>query len=196
MGGHSSKPDSVNYSNGVFTIGTMKRDEARSNAVTLPITVADHAVANEQCLTATLTGNPPPGTGPYDDDISDNVAKLCFVGASRLPSGEVSAFTLYPCVGITTDPCGSADDVRVRTTVPDHDGHILDSGTFVFHVPDHPTGSCRRFTQRQRQLRWGDFLANLVSRNHCLMHGLQSRPRRVRREAWLESQPIQRPLAT
>ena len=58
------KPDSVSYSNGVFTVGTLKgptlsliRDPVM-NSVTLPVTVASSAVVNEQCMTATLTGNP------------------------------------------------------------------------------------------------------------------------------------------
>ena len=70
-------PDSVSYSNGVFNVGTLMNRDSKMNSVTLPVTVASSAVVNEQCLTATLTGNPPPGTGPRDDDISDNVAKVC-----------------------------------------------------------------------------------------------------------------------
>jgi len=71
-----TKPESVIYSEGVFTIGTVNRGEARTNSVTLPVTWAADAAGTQQCLTATLTGNPPPGVGPYDDDISDNVAKV------------------------------------------------------------------------------------------------------------------------
>ena len=71
-----SSLDSLSYSNGVFNVGTLKGGEAvlgdgLKTSVTLPITVASGTVVNEQCLTATLTGNPPPGV----DDISDNVAK-------------------------------------------------------------------------------------------------------------------------
>ena len=135
------KPDSVSYDNGVFNVGTLKSQSPtpQRNSVTLPIRVADNATVHEQCLTATLTGNPPPGTGPLDDDIADNVAKIC-LGAASIPlrSGEISAFTLYPCVGITTEPCDNSDDIRVRTTVPDHNGVILDSGTVLIHVQDHP----------------------------------------------------------
>ena len=71
-----NRADSVSYSNGVFTIGTLNLGEDRVNSVSLPITVAANAAGSQQCLTATLTGNPPPGTGPYDDYVSDNVAKL------------------------------------------------------------------------------------------------------------------------
>jgi len=71
-----TKPDSVIYSNGVFNIGTLKAGDSKKNSVTLPITVASNAAGSLQCLTAKLTGNPPPGTGPHDDDISDNVVKV------------------------------------------------------------------------------------------------------------------------
>ena len=66
----------MSYSNGVFNVGTLKTGDGWTQSVTLPIRVASDAVVNQQCLTATLTGNPPPGTGRYDDDIADNVAKL------------------------------------------------------------------------------------------------------------------------
>ena len=110
-----TKPDSVSYSNGVFTIGTLKfGDTGRINSVTLPVSVASDAVVNEQCLTAKLTGNPPPGTGPYDDDISDNVAKACLVESNQkalFRSGQANLLALYPCVGVTTHPCDSSDSV-------------------------------------------------------------------------------------
>ena len=54
-----NRADSVSYSIGVFTIGTLQKGKERTISVTLPITVAANAVVNEQCLTATLTGNPP-----------------------------------------------------------------------------------------------------------------------------------------
>ena len=57
--GTSTVPDSVEYSNGVFNIGTLEYGEPGSNSVILPVAVSSNAVVNEQCLTATLTGNPP-----------------------------------------------------------------------------------------------------------------------------------------
>ena len=89
-----TKPDSVSYDSttGVFNIGTHERTlptyacwNQLGHSVTLPVTVSSNAVVNEQCLTATITGNPPPGTGPYDDDISDNVAKVCLGQARAEP---------------------------------------------------------------------------------------------------------------
>ena len=135
-----TKPASVSYSNGVFNIGTLKAGDSADNLVTLPITVASNSGGTQQCLTATLTGNPPPGGGRYDDDISDNVAKVCLGPAPAgeqvvLDDGEVSAVTLYPCVGIETYPCDSTDDVRVRAIAK---AGIVGSGRAVFHVPDHP----------------------------------------------------------
>ena len=117
-----TKPDSVSYSNGVFTVGRLQFDsKAWINSVTLPITVSTNAVLNEQCLTATLTGNPPPGVGPHDDDISDNVAKLCLVGGYQsgvgpnekvvLNDGTADLWALYPCIGVTAVPCDNTDSV-------------------------------------------------------------------------------------
>ena len=136
-------PSSVSYSNGVFNIGTLKMAdttldmarEAIENSVTLPVRVSSDAVVNRQCLTATLTGNPPPGTGPLDDDISDNVAKLCLWSPSVVEpvvSGQLDAFTVYPCVGITSSPCDSANDLRIRAV--DADGRLWNKGTAVIWV--------------------------------------------------------------
>ncbi len=132
--GTTDVPDSVSYSNGVFTIGTMNTGKPRRNAVTLPVSVASTAVVDEQCLTARLTGNPPPGTVPLDDDISDNVAQLCLGDpVEPFSSGQVDAFTVYPCVGVTDAPCDNADDIRVRA-VHDAYGAPLTSGAAVFWI--------------------------------------------------------------
>ena len=139
--GNTVTPSSVSYSNGVFNVGTLlgptellSRDPVR-NSVTLPVTVASSAVVNEQCLTATLTGNPPPGTGPIDDHITDNVAKLCLGDALAEPlvSGQVDVFTVYPCVGVTDPPCDSTDDVRVRAINPSN-GQVLAPGTALLQI--------------------------------------------------------------
>ena len=71
-------PDTWRYSNGVIDVGTLVDGQNGPYFVTLPVSVSDNAVVNEQCLTVTITGNPPPGTGPRDDDISDNVAEGVF----------------------------------------------------------------------------------------------------------------------
>ncbi len=111
------RADSVSYGDGVFTIGTVGKEKSRRNSVTLPITVASDAAVNEQCLTATLTGNPPPGVGPMDDDISDNVAKVCLGEPPDesviFASGQSDLLTLFACVGESTYPCGTADTVEL-----------------------------------------------------------------------------------
>ena len=131
-----SRPDSVSYDRdtGVFTIGTLQVTQPSRYSVTLPVTTSSSTPLNEQCLTATLTGNPPPGVGPYDDDISDNVAELCLGEPPAEPfvSGQVDAFTVYPCVGITDGPCDSGNDVRVRAV--DAMGRRLGVGAAVFQV--------------------------------------------------------------
>ncbi|MDE2780030.1 MAG: hypothetical protein OXI91_10190 [Chloroflexota bacterium] len=134
------RADSVSYSNGVFNIGTLTfSDYNLSHSVTLPVRVSSTAVVNEQCLTATITGNPPPGTGAHDDDISDNVAILC-LGSHAPPyftSGDVQEFVSHPCVGNSTFPCDNTDDVRVRAIdVTIDPPAILDPGTPLIHVPD------------------------------------------------------------
>ena len=113
-----TKPDSVSYSNGVFNIGTLKSKEPTRNSVTLPVTVASNAVVSEQCLTATLTGNPPPGPGPHDDRVSDNVAKFC-LGLTPdgeeivVNSGTADLFTWYDCFGKADGPCDQNDSLEL-----------------------------------------------------------------------------------
>ena len=145
-----TKPSSVSYDSGVFTIGTLQYTSPNAffNSVTLPITVASDAVVNEQCLTATLTGNPPPGNGPDDDDISDNVAKLCLLSRTSPPpyfnSADLQEFVTHPCVGDTNPPCGSTDDVRVRAIYTAVDPPVtLGPGTPVILVPD--TSETRKY---------------------------------------------------
>ena len=130
--GTGETPPPVSYSDGVFTIGTRRITQSIGTlTATVPVRVASDAVVNEQCITVTITGNPPPGPGPYFDDISDNVAKLCLGDQPAEPilSGQVDAFTVFPCVGITDAPCDSANDIRVRAVdvsgVPVAEGNAL-----------------------------------------------------------------------
>ena len=118
---------------GVFNIGTGQAEtQISAHSVTLPVTVTTGADVSKQCLTATLTGNPPPGTGPLDDDIADNVAKVCLRGPEPLASGQVDVFTIYPCVGITDAPCDSSDDIRVRAVSTAYSDAPIPAGTAVF----------------------------------------------------------------
>ena len=137
------KPASVIYDNGVFNIGTRKMDDPQppTYSVTLPVRVSNNAVVNEQCLTATLTGNPPPGTGPRDDDISDNVAKVC-LGLPpdgeqvALRDGTVDLFTWYDCVGKTTAPCNENDSLELVTLTNTTNRRIHEPSQVVVHIPD------------------------------------------------------------
>ena len=137
--------NALSYSNGVFNVGTLKRaGDARMNSVTLPITVASNAAGSRQCLTATLTGNPPPGVGPYDDDISDNMASVCIGPAPAgtqvaLREGTVDLFTWYDCVGKTAAPCNGDDSLELvvlneSTSTRRHS--ILNPDQVVIHIPD------------------------------------------------------------
>ena len=110
-------PAPVSYNDGVFTIGTRRYTESVGTlTATMPIRVANDAVVNEQCITVTISGNPPPGPGPYYDDISDNVAELCLGEPPDqtvvLNSGETGLLTWYNCVGRTTYPCSDTDSVE------------------------------------------------------------------------------------
>ena len=101
--------------------------------------MANTATVNEQCLTATLTGNPPPGVGPGDDDISDNVAELCLDRQDTLylNSADIREFTSHPCVGNTDWPCSSTDDIRVRAVDKTFDPPLpVVAETPVIQVPD------------------------------------------------------------
>ena len=134
-------PDSWTYSDGEIDVGTLEIGEGGPYFAHLPVSVANNAVVSEQCLTATLTGNPPPGTGPRDDDISDNVAKVCLGDQPVEPraSNQIDAFIIYPCVGNTNPPCDDADDVRVRAIDKATESEaILASGKALVHVRDEP----------------------------------------------------------
>ena len=130
---------SASFSDGVFNIATGKAThQSVSDSVTLPVTVSSSPL-NEQCLTATLIGNPPPGNGPLDDDISDNVAKLCLGDPSREPlvSGEVEIFTIYDCFARRTAPCPGTDGVRVRAVNKNiGSGVVMPPGTTIIQVQD------------------------------------------------------------
>ena len=136
------------------------------NAVTLPVKVDSNAVVNGQCLTATLTGNPPPGTGRNDDDISDNVAKACFGDGGQFvveppKSGQVEdsfKINIYPCVGVTDPPCDNTDDVRVRAigkVVGDTES-FLEQGTPLIHIPDKPN---RKYDSHDNSVNSGDIVS-------------------------------------
>ncbi len=131
------------YSNGEFNIGTgvAGEDEVRAHSVILPVTVGSDTdvVVNEQCLTATLTGNPPPGTGPLDDDISDNVAKVCLGPgpATLFQDGTVAVWTLKACRGdVPTNACDTVPevDVEVLTSIDGNIHHVSP----IIHVKDEP----------------------------------------------------------
>ena len=184
----ATTPSSVRYDSGVFTVGRLQQvpraPDPTFHSVTLPITVARDAVVNEQCLTATLTGNPPPGVGPDDDDISDNVAKLCLGSPSVVEpvvSGQLDAFTVYPCVGITSSPCDSANDLRIRAV--DADGRLWNKGTAVIWVGAdegriydghlHSTTRVLQSVNNGNTVSWQTAVAAGESYTNVVRHGVQ-----------------------
>ena len=162
-------PVSTTYSaifeNDEFTIGTGKStDFSDSDSVTLPVQVASDAVVDEQCLKATLTGNPPPGNGPLDDAISNNVAKLCLGDPPRVPivSGEVEMFTIYDCFARQTAPCDGTDGVRLRAVNKNiGPGAVMAPGTTIIQVQDPIARVYDSFVRRSAQQSVTD--ANTVS---------------------------------
>ena len=141
------RPASVMYSNGVFNVGTLETDVQVMNAVTLPITWDANAAGTQQCLTAKLTGNPPPGVGVHPDDISDNVAKVCLGPAPAgeqvvLSDGTVDLFAWYDCVDKSVAPCEGDDLLELVTldkTAAPEAGSVLQPSQVTVHIPD-PSG--------------------------------------------------------
>ncbi len=176
------EPDSVRYSNGVFNIGTLKSDRLRvptySVTLTLPVTVASSADVNKQCLTATLTGNPPPGVGELDDEVPDNVAKVCLGAAPAgeqvvLDSGDVDLFTWYDCVGKTAAPCHESDSLELiaqEATTASQAGGVFQPSQVVVHIPD-PSGRTLSSTTGSTALVWSTGFAQFNG-----IPGNQARP--------------------
>ena len=143
----SNRSMAYDATTGVFAVGHMYGELNSEYKMTLPVTVSNGAVLEEQCLTAEISGLPDGlrplflVTGVAFDDPTDNVARLC-LGTSPVSvytHGAIDIWTMYPCVGNTNEPCDSTDDVRVRGV--DHavsPARILDSGTVVVHVRDKP----------------------------------------------------------
>ena len=142
-------PGSWRYRNGALDVGTLDSPFHSDLFVTLPMEVASDAVVNQQCLTATLTGDPPPGTGPIDDDISDNVAKVCLgeppVEQVIFTHGHTDLFTWYDCVGKSSYPCSNEDSLEIvvlgmsASAASGAPYGIFEPGKVVVHVPD-PAG--------------------------------------------------------
>ena len=131
------------YSDGVITFGTRNQDERIHSltSATIPVRVSSTAVVNEQCLTATISGNsPPPGAGPFNDDITDNVVRLCLGEPSEedvFQDGTVAVWTLHACrSNVPENACDTAAevDVRVLTSIDGNTHHVVP----VIHVQDDP----------------------------------------------------------
>ena len=132
----------MEYSNGVFKIETLKAEDAERNSVTLPVTVSSSAAGTRQCLTARLTGNPPPGVGRDDDEVSDNMVKVCLGAAPAgtqvvLQDGTVDLFTWYDCVGKTAAPCNENDSLELVVTGDAAPEFVMfQPSQTVVHIPD------------------------------------------------------------
>ena len=167
----------LSYQAGVFNIGqALDGNEFR---MTLPVRVTSGAsLENPPCVTATIKAEPLAGFGPFLDDPTDNVDKVCFTAAPAgarqvLRSGTADLFTWYDCVGRSAPPCDRKDDGDAATNddlqlvvfagnAAEEYG-ILQPSQVVVHVPD-PAG--RAEDQRGGIVwstgfeKWGDCHAN------------------------------------
>ena len=134
------------YSDGVFTVGSRPSGEVLGSfTATVPVRVASDAVVNEQCLTVTASGNPPPGLGTYNDDILDNVKTVCLGQMDRkvvFSDGTADLWALYPCVGETAPLCDDTASV-VQAVKGLTAGQIagfhyeyFEPESVVVHIPD------------------------------------------------------------
>ena len=152
--GNVKQKSDLSYEAGVFHIGeTLDGEEFR---MTLPVRVTSGAsLENPPCLTATIRAEPPAGFGPFLDDPTDNVDKVCFApapaGAPQVlfRSGKADLLTWYDCVGKSAPPCDQKDDGDAATNddlqlavfagEAAEEYAILQPNQVVVHVPD-PAG--------------------------------------------------------
>ncbi len=135
----ATAPTGTSYdsSTGIWTIGDWHLTGSplkKAHSLTLTATRAANTVLNEQCVTAEISAKPPEPIG----QTADNRRTVCLGESDELvlfQNGEVDTFTTYPCVGITTYPRDTTDDIRVRavdkTTSPER---VLSPDTVLIHV--------------------------------------------------------------
>lgn len=130
---------SYNSSTGIWTIGDwhlIGSPPTTAHSLTLTATRAANTVLHEQCVAAEISAKPPEPI----DKVQNNRSEVCLGAPPVLfQRGEVDTFTIFPCVGITSDPCDNTDDIRVRavdkTATPER---ILAPDTVLIHVQDAP----------------------------------------------------------
>ncbi len=107
----------------------------------------------ERCFTARVTDStPPPEPGYALSSLTQ-----CLGDAPSLPwllrGGEITLIDFYPCIGVTSSPCSSADTLELLATVDAADdldtwglnwretranfGNLLQPDSFIVHVPDY-----------------------------------------------------------
>ena len=134
----SYDPETEIWTIGNWKWGTGIQPPLTATPLTLTATRTAKTVLNKQCVTAEISAKPPEPIG----QTADNRRTVC-LGESDEPvlfqSGEVDTFTTYPCVGITTYPCDTTDNIRVRavdkTSTPER---VLSPDTVLIHVQDAP----------------------------------------------------------
>ena len=112
---------------------------------------------SDLCLTAELTAERPDNIAVDVRPGSYTSAEICLREdpVTLLQEGETELFTIYPCVGVSTYPCSSADTVELvvnggasaRLAGIARDDAIMDPGNVVIHIRD-PEGRVKTGSDR------------------------------------------------
>ena len=117
---------------GIWNIGTI----SSVNKLSLPVAVnltADSLAdlpLEGRCLTAKVVNAVPWFANRPLKRLNDT-ATAC-LGVEVLSSGTMDLVSFYPCIGVTSTPCTSADTLELVVDV----GRIEQPESFIFHVPD------------------------------------------------------------
>ena len=125
---------------GIWNIGAVPR-HPENPFIDLPLTFRYNGDVplEDACLTAELENFVPP-EDPNPAYQLDNKVRMCLGEAplSLVREGDLQILTVYPCVGVTTDPCDAQDTVEILL---DTDIHLDDArangvGYYEFPRPD------------------------------------------------------------
>ncbi len=125
---------------GIWNVGTMPRQPRVSPALSLPVAVNLTAASladlplEERCLTAKVVRAVP---WFANDPLKrvDDTDTACLGRPTVLSSGTMDLVDFYPCIGVTSTPCTSADTLELVVSVGD-DKRIEWPDSFTVHVPD------------------------------------------------------------
>ena len=127
-------------SSGIWNVGTILSAGSAPRVVTLPVVVnltapslADLSL-EERCMTVKVVRAVPWFANDPLKRVNDT-ASACLGRSVVLSSGAMDLIDFYPCIGVTSYPCTSADTLELVVAVGD-DKRIEQPDSFVVHVPD------------------------------------------------------------